>query len=65
MGVYVLYVDMHVCVCVWEDKGLICSSELDGGWVKRGLCVCLYLQMDKILNRHRKSLSQMSASKSL
>ena len=53
-----------VCACSLGGKGLICSRVKRRGG-SRGLCVCLCLQMDKILNWHRKSLRQMSTSKSL
>lgn len=40
MGVYMLKAGMIVCVHAgWEERGLICSSELDGGWDERSACL--------------------------
>lgn len=38
-----MIVCMHAC---WEERGLICSSELDGGWDEQSVCVCVFVFVD-------------------
>lgn len=38
-----MIVYMHAC---WEERGLISSSQLDGGWDEQSVCAYVFLFVD-------------------